>query len=128
MPERMKVLITVKTYPLPSEGYQELVCTAGVLEDGSHVRLYPIDYRYRPYWQWFKKYHRMMIEDWEIGQLYRTMRDKFGEERVAIEKVKDKFLSQMCAPDVDTHFFVGTVLKFGTCESGHGNRWPEGLW
>ncbi len=56
MPEKLKVLITVKTYPLPSEGYQELVCTAGVLPDGSFIRLYPIDYRYRPYWQWYKKY------------------------------------------------------------------------
>jgi len=29
--DQKKVLITVKTYPLPSNKYQELVCTAGVL-------------------------------------------------------------------------------------------------
>ena len=29
-----KVLITVMTYPHPSRGYQELVCTAGVTESG----------------------------------------------------------------------------------------------
>ncbi len=62
MTERLEVLITVKTYPLPSETYQELVCTAGVLEDGSFVRLYPIDYRYRPYWQWFKKYQWIQLQ------------------------------------------------------------------
>jgi hypothetical protein len=33
-----KVLITVKTYPLPSNKYEELVCTAGVLEDGRWIR------------------------------------------------------------------------------------------
>ncbi len=37
-----KVLITVTTYPLPSRSYDELVCTAGVLEDGSWIRIYPI--------------------------------------------------------------------------------------
>ncbi len=42
-----KVLITVMTYPHPSRGYQELVCTAGVTESGEWIRLYPVDYRYR---------------------------------------------------------------------------------
>jgi hypothetical protein len=39
---KRKVLITVTTYPLPSRSYDELVCTAGVLEDGSWIRIYPI--------------------------------------------------------------------------------------
>jgi len=244
MAHKIRALITVKTYPLPSVGYQELVCTAGVQPDGSFVRLYPIDYRYLPYWQWYKKYqwvevevekhdrdprkesfrpiletlrpigepldtkdkwaerkkyvlahgthsmeelydlqqaedislgivrpsrildfvieesdrdwkpeweslfiqqrlfgpqqkplekipfqfsyrfacndpccsgkHKMMIEDWEVGQLFLTMRDKYGDEQIATEKVKDKFFKQMCAPEIDTHFFVGTTLQYGT--------------
>lgn len=40
-----KVLITVKTYPTLSTTYDELVCTAGLREDGSWVRLYPVQYR-----------------------------------------------------------------------------------
>jgi hypothetical protein len=39
---RYKVLINVTTYPLPSRSYDELVCTAGVLEDGSWIRIYPV--------------------------------------------------------------------------------------
>lgn len=39
---KKKILITVTTYPLPSRSYDELVCTAGVLEDGSWIRIYPI--------------------------------------------------------------------------------------
>ena len=240
MAERIRVLVTVKTYPHPSESHGELVCTAGVREDGSFIRLYPIDYRYRPYWQWYKKYqwielgveknakdprpesyrpvteiepigkplptknywgerkqyvlsrdmrnmcelgslsqrecslgiikpgqvldfkvestgrewkpgwkklfqqkmlfgpqqkplekipykfsytfrceepacknHTKMVVDWELGQLYRSMRNKFGSEEVAVEKVRDKFFGQMCASEVDTHFFVGTVLQHG---------------
>lgn len=51
-----KVLITVKTYPIPSSKYDELVCTAGVREDGSFIRLYPINFRDLPYSQQFRKY------------------------------------------------------------------------
>jgi len=236
----VKVLITVKTYPQPSVKYRETVCTAGVLEDGGFIRLYPIDYRYKPYWQWYHKYqwvtatvikherdprpesfrpvgaitplgrplgtqnkwaerkkyvlaqgtqtmcwlqdrkqhevslgiirplvqdfliepgprewsprhkalmaqlelfgpgrkpleripyrfyyvfkcedprcrgHKMQIIDWEIGQLYRSMRNKFESEEIACRKVKEKFLDKICAPDRNTYFFVGTVLQFGT--------------
>lgn len=39
---KTKLLITVTTYPLPSNKYQELVCTAGVLENGDWIRIYPI--------------------------------------------------------------------------------------
>ncbi|GGE14000.1 hypothetical protein [Psychroflexus salis] len=37
-----KVLLTVTTYPLPSRSYDELVCTAGVLENGEWIRIYPM--------------------------------------------------------------------------------------
>jgi len=37
-----KILITVTTYPLPSRSYDELVCTAGILEDGTWIRIYPV--------------------------------------------------------------------------------------
>lgn len=39
---RLKVLLTVTTYPLPSRSYDELVCTAGVLENGDWIRIYPV--------------------------------------------------------------------------------------
>ncbi len=60
--QKTKVLITVMTYPLPSRGYQELVCTAGVTEAGEWVRLYPVDYRYRPQNQKFRKYQWIELE------------------------------------------------------------------
>lgn len=51
-----KVLVTVKTYPSISSKYEELVCTAGFLEDGSWVRIYPIQFRKKSYEQQYKKY------------------------------------------------------------------------
>jgi len=60
--EPTRVLITVMTYPHPSKNYTELVCTAGVTESGEWVRLYPIDYRYRPTYQRFHKYQWVELE------------------------------------------------------------------
>ncbi len=59
---RQKVLMMVKTYPHPLEKYNELVCTAGVTEDGRWIRLYPIDYRYRLPSQKFQKYQWIEVE------------------------------------------------------------------
>ncbi|WP_026709702.1 hypothetical protein [Flavobacterium filum] len=39
---KKKILIAVTTYPLPSRSYDELVCTAGFLEDGTWIRIYPV--------------------------------------------------------------------------------------
>lgn len=40
-----RILITVKTYPALSVKYGELVCTAGLRENGEWVRLYPVPFR-----------------------------------------------------------------------------------
>ncbi len=58
---KTRVLILVMTYPHPSRGYQELVCTAGITENLEWVRLYPVDYRYRPKNQRFQKYQWVNI-------------------------------------------------------------------
>ena len=59
-----KVLITVMTYPHPSTNaeHMELVCVAGITEDKQWVRLYPINYRYRPQHQQFHKYQWIEVD------------------------------------------------------------------
>lgn len=51
-----KVLITVKTYPLPSRKTIEASCTAGITEEGKWIRLFPLPFRYLEYEKQFKKY------------------------------------------------------------------------
>ncbi|HEY2841590.1 MAG TPA: hypothetical protein VGJ26_20690 [Pirellulales bacterium] len=249
--EKLDVLITVKTYPIPSATYDELVCTAGVTRTGDFVRLYPINFRDLPYEKQYRKYqwievlatrhvgrdvrresyrpdsstikplgppvstsggtwserakfvlakkansledlmdrqkvdrtslgifrpehisdlvispddpawkpkfleelrqariwehrkhtlepprkvpfkfqyrfqcddprcsgkHQIMIEDWEVGALYWKMIDGGASPPIAAEKVREKFLDELCGPKKDTHFFVGTVLA-------HPNTW-----
>jgi hypothetical protein len=51
-----KILVTVKTYPAISSKYEELVCTAGFREDGTWIRIYPIQFRKKSYNEQYKKY------------------------------------------------------------------------
>jgi hypothetical protein len=256
----MRILITVKTYPIPSATYDELVCTAGVLESGDFVRLYPINFRDLPFAQQYKKYqwieveaqehkgrdlrkesyrpdcgtlrvvgkpiptrggdwsdraryvlkkkaasleelqarqredrtslgifkpkkvhdlvvsrdspewkpafkaaltqarlwddrraskepprkvpfkfhyefecddprckahHKMMVEDWELGALFWKLRDQGDSDDTAAAKVRDKFLGEICAPDTDTHFFVGTHFAHPKSWMVIGLFWPK---
>jgi len=244
-PTKTKVLITVMTYPHPSEKHLELLCTAGITENNQWVRLYPIDYRYRPKEQQFHKYqwidiglaergakndgrkesrkpdmesiqilgeplspehewrarteiidrmphhtilelkalydadktslgivrpteildlkvepverewkpewqatlkqfnlfsgppkqleklpfkfsyvfrcadtgekpHSAMIEDWELGVLYRKEVERLGDEEAAVASVRKKFFDQICHSSRDTRFFMGTVFPYNT--------------
>jgi len=59
---KMKVLIAVKTYPAISVKYDELVCTAGFLEDGSWIRIFPIQFRKKSFDEQYKKYDWVEID------------------------------------------------------------------
>lgn len=58
----MRVLITVKTYPSLSMKYDELVCTAGFLENGSWIRIYPVPFRKLGYQNRYKKWQWIEID------------------------------------------------------------------
>ncbi|KOP38756.1 hypothetical protein DBB36_21995 [Flavobacterium sp. WLB] len=59
---KTRVLIAVKTYPTISGKYDELVCTAGFLEDGSLIRIYPIPFRKKSYNEQYSKYDWIEID------------------------------------------------------------------
>lgn len=42
--ETVDLMLMVKTYPQPSKKYQNLVCSAGITEDGRWMRLYPVKF------------------------------------------------------------------------------------
>lgn len=67
--ERQRILITVKTYPTLSRKYGETVCTAGVREDGTWVRIYPVPFRRLGEEQQYSKY------DWIEARLVRNKTD-----------------------------------------------------
>jgi len=95
--ERTKILIWGKTYPELSRKYKETVCTGGVLEDGSPVRLYPVPLRYLGTDKQYKKY------DWVELAIARSPIDT-RPESFKVRTDHMKFL--------------------GNCEPG-GDGWPS---
>ena len=69
LPERERILVTVKTYPTLSTKYGETVCTAAVREDGSWIRLYPVPFRRLSEKEQYSKY------DWLDCSLVRHKSD-----------------------------------------------------
>jgi hypothetical protein len=67
--QKQRILITVKTYPTLSRKYGETVCTAGIREDGSWVRVYPVPFRRLNEEQQYKKF------DWLECRLVRNTTD-----------------------------------------------------
>ena len=68
-----RILVTVKTYPTLSQKYGETVCTAGVREDGSWVRLYPVPFRRLNEKEHYRKY------DWLTCRIIRNTKDQRPE-------------------------------------------------
>ena len=53
---KKRILIVAKTYPNRSRKYEELVCTAGIDEDGKWYRIYPIPIKSLKEYEGLKKY------------------------------------------------------------------------
>jgi hypothetical protein len=78
---RKRIYILVKTYPTISEKYSELVCTAGVLEDGSWIRIYPMPFRLLNDEQKYPKYTWINVD---------------------VERNKSDFRPESYRPNIDT--------------------------
>lgn len=94
-----RILITVKTYPTLSASYGELVCTAGLREDGTWIRIYPVPFRSLEEFRKFEKYR--VIE----AQVIRNTRDPRPESH-----------------KVDFHSLVLTETKLSTADSWRERR------
>ncbi len=85
-----RILVLAKTYPSPSAQYVETSCVAGIAEDGSMRRLYPVPFRmieegrqFRK-WQWIdvrvekasrdhrRESHRLYVDTISCGELVDT--------------------------------------------------------
>ena len=56
------------------------------------------------------KQSTMMIEDWEIGALYWNCLEKYKDERIAVQKVKQKYFDEF--KNKDLYLFLGTTKLF----------------
>jgi hypothetical protein len=74
-----RILITVKTYPTLSRKYGETVCTAGIRENGSWVRIYPVPFRRLEESERYKKF------DWIECDLVRSRKDPRPESHNPVD-------------------------------------------
>lgn len=87
--DQARVLVTVKAYPKPSSKYEELVCTAGLLNGRDWVRIYPVSYRFLTDDQQYPKYSwiRMDLERTRRDFRPESYRPKQGlDEQIAVEE------------------------------------------
>lgn len=77
-----RILIAVKTYPTLSRKYGETVCTAGVREDGSWVRIYPVPFRRLNEKEQYSKF------DWVECDLRRNVNDPRPESHCPLDMSK----------------------------------------
>lgn len=52
---------------------------------------------------------KLMIEDWETGQLFWNCLKRYEDEKKACEKVREKYLDEF-KNEVDLYFFLGTTM------------------
>lgn len=103
---KQKVLITVTTYPLPSRSYDELVCTAGVLENGQWIRIYPVPLQFL----------KGLREDGHVETF------KYNWIELDLKRRSDDFRPESHSP-VDYSFADITVHgKIGTESNWHGRK------
>lgn len=118
-----RVLITVKTYPTLSRKHGELVCTAGIREDGSWVRLYPIPFRLLDYKDRYAKF------DWIETKLAKSSSDPRPETHHPVDVNDIQHLGNLGTED---NWRERRKLMLGKCkvhtrldaliEDAHANR------
>ena len=87
MYKKERIYIVVKTYPTISEKYAELVCTAGVREDGSWVRLYPVPFRMLKDKQKYPKFSWIEVSIERNSKDFRPETYKLDIDSIIVEKM-----------------------------------------
>jgi len=93
---KAKILIVVKTYPLPTRSYSELVSMAGLLNGEKWIRIYPVSFRFLQDQAKYPKYSWIEID--------------------LIRNTKD-FRSESYSPKISVDTPITVLDKFGTADN-----------
>lgn len=58
--------------------------------------------------------HKQSLIDWELGALYRRLREKGDDEATIHGKIRDTFFKHYCGHETDTRFIAGSMLRHPT--------------
>ncbi|GAB4001849.1 hypothetical protein [Nocardioides ultimimeridianus] len=84
---------------------------------------YVVKYRYRCQEPGCQTHTQTLI-DWEVGEAGRKWPRHYPEAEIP-GRIRDKFLTQLCGADRDTHFFVGNTHQWLTTFLVLGVFWPK---
>ena len=95
------------------------------LRGHSRVEKIPYEFRYRYTCEEEGcKGHEQRIIDWELMQLYRNLKSKGYRTEEIEDKIRSKYLDNLCGPDKETYFFVGNHSRFRNSFMVLGVFWP----
>ena len=81
---KQRVLITVRTYPVPARKGIEVSCTAGVTDQGRWIRLFPIPYRFLDEDRRFRKYQWIDVDTLKAPNDQRAESYNLNHETISI--------------------------------------------
>ena len=55
--------------------------------------------------------HKLMIHDWELMGAYRRWRHRYREQVLLLDKIREKWLENLCGSKKDTYFYVGNMWQ-----------------
>ncbi|MFT3873667.1 MAG: hypothetical protein QM714_13665 [Nocardioides sp.] len=84
---------------------------------------YIVKYRYRCAEPGCRAHTQSLI-DWEVGEAGRRWSRRYPEAEIP-DRIREKFLTQLCGADRDTHFFVGNTHQWLTTFLVLGVFWPK---
>lgn len=84
-----RILILAKTYPSPSAQYVETSCVAGISQDGSMRRLYPVPFRMIEEGQQFKKWQWIDVRIEKANKDHRPESHKLYVDTITCGEVID---------------------------------------
>ncbi|RCX08639.1 hypothetical protein [Extensimonas vulgaris] len=84
-----RILILAKTYPSPSAQYVETSCVAGISQDGSMRRLYPVPFRMIEEGQQFKKWQWIEVRVEKANKDHRPESHKLYVDTITCGDVID---------------------------------------
>lgn len=61
-----------------------------------------------------KKPHVLKTTDWEVYETFRNFRNYYSSEKLALEKLKEKYIAMFASPDRDSYLVVGSVHRWPT--------------
>lgn len=68
--------------------------------------------------------HTQSLIDWEVGEAGRKWPRRYPEAEIP-GRIRDKFLTQLCGAERDTHFFVGNTHQWLATFLVLGVFWPK---